>query len=653
MAAKIRNALAAAWLCSALAPGYVSSQVQARCDRACLEGLVSEHLTALAAHDPQRLPTTSGVKYVENAQHIPLGAGVWPIAGSLGKYRHVFSDPESGQVAAITTITENNIPAIYLVRLKAEPNGQISEIEAQLTRDDDGAILYEKMANPDPVWLAAVPEPQRISRARLVAQVDKYYSGMQGNDPRGDYSFFDRECDRLEDAVQTTNQHTGDTYGHSNDTSFASLSCEAQFQTGFLGFVTRIRDRRYVVVDEERQAVFAIASLDHNGTVRTLPSVNGTSSPIPAYFDVPRTLLGMEAFRLRGDKLYRIEMTLAELPYGMRSAFDSKNSNSAASQFPRPGNSTSLTTPSRPCNRTCLNGLPLRVLRAMLARNASSLPLARNIRYSENGQFLGLDDGLWLTLSNVSIPDVDEYAANFADDSSRTAGYWGLVKELTTPGVLSLRVQVDKDGKITEIEAINVRAEAPKGRGNTITLMRPPLPVEWEGGELGRLGGLFQGNGTALKGSKRNATALAKVAAAYFDGLERHSSKRVPFAAGCVRRDNGALQGNVSCAGQMDGRGQFPNGLSNSTTAVRDRRVLVADRDKGVVLAVVMVDFPATTKGGRLLSETEIVPSTYMVPQLIKIDHGGAISRVEAMIKWMPFGYTSAWGELGLEGKGC
>jgi hypothetical protein len=34
-----------------------------------------------------------------------------------------------------------------------------------------------------------------------------------------------------------------------------------------------------------------------------------------------------------------------------------------------------------------------------------------------------------------------------------------------------------------------------------------------------------------------------------------------------------------------------------------------------------------------------------MTLQLIKID-GGSISRVEGMVKWMPFGYASAWAGL-------
>ena len=91
----------------------------------------------------------------------------------------------------------------------------------------------------------------------------------------------------------------------------------------------------------------------------------------------------------------------------------------------------------------------------------------------------------------------------------------------------------------------------------------------------------------------------------------------------------------------MDGNGTSPNGLYNHTTKVRDRRILVADTDRGVVLAVAMIDNPGLTTD---LPAPQLVPSTYIVPQLIKIDNG-SISRVEAMVKWMPFGYTSAWAE--------
>ena len=590
-----------------------------RCDRACLEGMVSSYLTALAAHDPARLATTPGVKYAENDQVLPIGTGEWKIAGGPGKYRHVFADPQAGDVAAITTITEHGVGVIYVVRLKVT-NGRVSEIETQITRDAAGAGRYEKLGQPEAVWLEAVPPAQRMPRATLISQADKYYTGMERNDPKGDYSFFDKDCNRLEDALQTTNVKTGEAYGHSNDTAFASLTCEAQFQTGFLGFVTKIRERRYLV-DEERQAVIATTTFDHNGTVRTLPSVNGKSSPIPAYFDVPRTLHASEAFRLRGEKLFRIEMTLTEVPYGMRSAFHEGPAVNLR------GAGTSASAP-KPCSRACLEDLAGQVLGAMRAHDASHLPLAKGVRYSENGQFIAIGDGLWGTAGRIGVPGTDAYAAILTDAASGTAGYWGLTNEHGTSGVLTLRIK-ETAGKITEIEAIDVREETTGPRGGTVTLMRPPLPVEFK--DAGALGALDLG--AAAQFGQPNFNNWMND---YFNGLERHSSEDVKFAPGCVRRDNG-VQSGASCAAQMDG------GLHPHTTKVRDRRILVADRERGVVMAVAMIDSPGI---GDSLGAAERVPSTYMVPQLIRFDHE-SITRIEGMVKWMPFGYQSAWSEPG------
>ncbi|KAI1803508.1 hypothetical protein F4811DRAFT_562419 [Daldinia bambusicola] len=593
----------------------------------CLEGLISDYLHALLAHDPSSLPTTPDIKYVENEQIIPLGTGEWHIVESLGKYNHTFSDPEAGQVATITTITENGVGAIYLVRLKVEYDGRISEIESQITRDSDGAARCEERGQPEAIWLEVVPPEERISRDKLISQTNKYYTGMQGNDPKGDYSFFDKECSRLEDGLQTTNVKTGDPYGHFNDTAFASLSCEEQFQTGFLGFVTRIRERHFPVVDEERQAVFAITTLDHNGTVKSLPSVNGTSSAIPPYFETPRSLRAMEAFRLRGEKLYRIEMTLTEVPYNMRAAFPN------IPPIDLNGSGTNFTTYPVPCDEICLENVIGDVLMSIRVHDHTRLPLAKGIRYSENGQFVALGDGLWETLEAISW--TDRYRVVLADSKSETAGYWGFSTEHNIPGVLSLRVKVGK-GQITELEAHVVRGESTDSRGGTVTLMRPPLPIEWEGNTTSLLDPIFQEYGA-------NSEISPELLNSYFDGLEKHSSEGVPFTEGCVRRDNFG-QGNLTCADQLDGKGSTPNGLSNTTTTVRDRRMLVVDNKRGVALAVALVDEPANGPGPLLPAGR--VPGTYMIPQLIKVDNG-SISHIESVIKWVPFGYTSAWGEEG------
>ncbi|KAF4624988.1 hypothetical protein G7Y89_g13180 [Cudoniella acicularis] len=294
-------------------------------------------------------------------------------------------------------------------------------------------------------------------------------------------------------------------------------------------------------------------------------------------------------------------MTLTEVPYRMVSAFHTGESLDLSFS------GTNKTT-ANPCDRKCLEDLVDQVVQAMLAHDVARLPLSLNVRYSENGMFLALGDGLWETLTNISIPGngTDSYAARFADPATSTAGYWGLTTEHSTPGVLALRIQV-AHGKITEIEAIDVRAESSGARFGTLTLMRPPLPVEWEGDSLGRL--------SFLDSSKNGRNE-------YSGGIDDSLFRR--------------------CAAQMDGKGTSPNGLSNLTTAVRDRRILVTDTKKGVILAVAMVDNPATGPGP--LPATDRVPSTYMVPQLVKVDNG-SITRVESMIKWVAFGYSSTWPE--------
>ncbi len=69
------------------------------CDRACLEGVVNQYLAALVAHDPKRLPLSADVKYTEQDQPMELGDGFWKTVQGVGNYKHIFADPESGEVA--------------------------------------------------------------------------------------------------------------------------------------------------------------------------------------------------------------------------------------------------------------------------------------------------------------------------------------------------------------------------------------------------------------------------------------------------------------------------------------------------------------------------------------------------------------------------
>src|SRR5215831_9880597 len=84
--------------------GHASTgPIPLNCNRACLENLVDQYLTALVAHDPKRLPLSRDLMYTENDQVIEIGDGSWKTIEGRGNYTHIFADPEFGQVAYMGT----------------------------------------------------------------------------------------------------------------------------------------------------------------------------------------------------------------------------------------------------------------------------------------------------------------------------------------------------------------------------------------------------------------------------------------------------------------------------------------------------------------------------------------------------------------------
>jgi len=258
---------------AALLAATLSARAAGTCDRACLEGFVDRYLDAVLAHNPQLVPLASNVRYTEDGQHLEIGDGLWRTLHAKGHYRLFVDDVAAGQVAFFGTIEEEHrdpakgTPVLMALRLKVK-DGKITEIEELLARDEKPALAMDGK-QVDPIYLATVPESERVSRAAMIATANKYFSGMQQNDGKGDYPFAD-DCNRLENGMQTTNAPTpaGQTRPDPQTSAnySAQWSCMEQFKSGLLHFVSRIRDRRYVAVDEERGIVFAITRGGRPGT---------------------------------------------------------------------------------------------------------------------------------------------------------------------------------------------------------------------------------------------------------------------------------------------------------------------------------------------------------------------------------------------------
>ena len=305
----------------------VSAHAAASCDRACLEGFVDHYLDAVLAHNPSLVPLAPGVRFTEDGQKLAIGDGLWRTMHAKGHYRLFVDDVPAGQVAFFGTIEEENrdpakgTAVLMALRLRVK-DGKITEIEQLMVRDERPALAMDGKT-VDPIYLATVPQAERVSRTELIATADKYFTGMQRNDGKGDYPFAD-DCNRLENGGQTTNAPTpaGQTRPDpKTSTNYsAQWSCMEQFKSGLLHFVSRIRDRRYVAIDEERGIVFAFGFFDHQGgDTRHFKTPDGrdvVAGPVQ-----PWTWEIAELFKVQGGKIHRIQAVLQRSPFGMNSGW--------------------------------------------------------------------------------------------------------------------------------------------------------------------------------------------------------------------------------------------------------------------------------------------------------------------------------------------
>jgi hypothetical protein len=336
--------LAAGLLLTVFVASHARAQSSQNCDRACLEGLVDRYLDAAIAHDPSLLPLSKDAKFTENGQRLVLPDAHWKTMIGKGNYKLFVTDPEAGQVAFFGTIreeanTKEGTGALLALRLKVK-NRQITEIETLVVRPSTPtgpgrgagaappvlqgpAANLEKLGVPNHLFTEAIPPSERMPRADLIRVANMYFSGMEKNDGKGEYPFTD-DCERIENGSQSTNVpvREGQTRPDpKTSNSYSSTwSCKEQFESGLIHFVWRIRDRRFVAVDQERGIAFAFGFFDHAlGKDRTFQTKDGrtvTGGPV-----APWTWEIAELFKIEKGKIRRIEAILLQSPYGMNSGW--------------------------------------------------------------------------------------------------------------------------------------------------------------------------------------------------------------------------------------------------------------------------------------------------------------------------------------------
>jgi hypothetical protein len=103
------------------------------------------------------------------------------------------------------------------------------------------------------------------------------------------------------------------------------------------------------------------------------------------------------------------------------------------------------------CDRSCLRGTVDTYLDALVKHDATLLPLAANVRFTEDHEELPLNAGQW-----QSIERLGAFRQDVLDPVSGNAGTHVLAYEIGNPVLIATRLKV-ANGQVTEIESTVVR----------------------------------------------------------------------------------------------------------------------------------------------------------------------------------------------------
>jgi hypothetical protein len=228
------------------------------------------------------------------------------------------------------------------------------------------------------------------------------------------------------------------------------------------------------------------------------------------------------------------------------------------------------------CDRACLTGFVGQYLAAMVAHDPAKLPLAKNVKFTEDGVQLKLGDALWATATGVG-----NYKLYFAEPEAGAVGAFVLVLENGTPAILEVRLKVVKR-QITEIETLVARKDTTSFL-NTDNLTEPrPIFLE-----------------TVPAADRPSRSEMVSMVGKYFDGIEQGNGDIVPFDKDCIRIENGIQTcpssassplGALSCGAQLSTK------IFTYIQSVSPRRFPIVDEERGLVLAIVRFNHPATAQ---------------------------------------------------------
>jgi len=319
------------------APSFL--QAAQSCDRQCLVDLMKDYLGALVAHDPSAVPFDKYVKFTQDTANIPVGYGLWETAsGGPSEFQIYAADPVNQQVACLVMMKENTNQDIMLGVRLALRRGKISEAEHHVVTKDLLNTM-ENLTKPRPGLVEDIAPEDRTPREQMLDIGLSYYDALTGED--GTLAPFAKECERRENGSTSVGGKKETSESTQAERDFAppdsvdpemmklakALSavpntCEGQITAGVWAYISEIRNRRLLVIDEQKGLAVGFSNLCHDSKLKTmkLKGVPGVDS-VPAFqgtFNMP----AIHFFKIKKGKIYDIEATGLVLPYGTKTGWE-------------------------------------------------------------------------------------------------------------------------------------------------------------------------------------------------------------------------------------------------------------------------------------------------------------------------------------------
>ena len=302
---------------------------------------------------------------------------------------------------------------------------------------------------------------------------------------------------------------------------------------------------------------------------------------------------------------------------------------------------------SKTCDRECLVTLMKNYLAALVAHNPSAVPFDPYVKFTQNTANIPVGYGLWETASGGP----SEFQIYAADPVNQQVAGLFMMKENNNKNILlGVRLAL-KRGKIAEAEHHVV----PENEIHLQNLIKPrPGLVEDISPE-----------------ERTPREQMFDIGLAYYDALTGEDGKLAPFADDCERRENGMTTAGTreklspmpitatdpETKKMLEAMAKMPRsceaqistGAFTYITDIKNRRVLIADEQNGLVVGFSMFWHRSDVKTVKMknvpgVDEMPSFQGTFNLPamHIYKIK-GGKIYDIEAIGFTLPYGQRSGW----------